>query len=129
MGKAKDVHAKPTRRSFPASCGWAGVQPSPGEQGSNTLSGDSKCPPPLLLPPLYLLSMMSHGLEYPWGQLWSLVLAVSPPSLPHTPSPSPAWLHEGQKRPWLCANSVTTQTSVLSTLCLAQPQTSCWEGN
>ena len=42
------------------------------------------------LPPpfhhLLLLSVLSHGMEYPFGQLESAVLAVSPPSFLCTPS-------------------------------------------
>ena len=33
------------------------------------------------LPPVYILGMMSHGMEYPFGQFGSAVLAVSPPAL------------------------------------------------
>ena len=32
------------------------------------------------LPPVYTLGMTSHGLEYPFGQLGSAALAVSPPN-------------------------------------------------
>ena len=42
--------------------------------------------PPPTSPPLLLLSMTSHGLEYPFGQSGSAVPAVSPPGSPCTPS-------------------------------------------
>ena len=32
------------------------------------------------LPPFYVLGMMSNGMEYPFGQFGSAVLAVSPPN-------------------------------------------------
>ena len=37
-------------------------------------------PPPGQLPPVYILGMTSHGMEYPFGQFGSAVLAVSPPN-------------------------------------------------
>ena len=36
--------------------------------------------PPGQLPPVYILGMMSHGMEYPFCQFGSAVLAVSPPN-------------------------------------------------
>ena len=36
--------------------------------------------PPGQLPPVYILGMISYGMEYPFGQFGSAVLAVSPPS-------------------------------------------------
>ena len=36
--------------------------------------------PPGQLPPAYMLSMTSYGMEYPFGHFGSAVLAVSPPS-------------------------------------------------
>ena len=36
--------------------------------------------PPGQLPPVYILGMTSHGVEYPFGQFGSAVLAVSPPN-------------------------------------------------
>ena len=38
------------------------------------------------LPPVYALSMMSYGMEYPFGKFGSAVLAVSPPSFLCNPS-------------------------------------------
>ena len=38
------------------------------------------------LPPVYILAMMSHGVEYPFVQFGSAVLAVSPSSFLSTPS-------------------------------------------
>jgi len=41
----------------------------------------------LLLPPqLYMLSMTSYGMEYPFGQLGSAVPAVSPPRFSAPPA-------------------------------------------
>ena len=34
---------------------------------------------PAQLPPVYILDMTSHGMEYPFGQFGSGALAVSPP--------------------------------------------------
>ena len=36
--------------------------------------------PPTPLPPVYILDVTSHGLEYPFGQFGSAVLAVCPPN-------------------------------------------------
>jgi len=41
----------------------------------------------LPLPQIYMLSMMSYGVEYPCGQLGSAVPAVFLPSFSCTPSP------------------------------------------
>jgi len=41
---------------------------------------------PSFFPLLSVLSMMSYGMEYPFGLLGSAVLAVSPPSFLCTPS-------------------------------------------
>ena len=41
--------------------------------------------PPRQLPPVYTLSMTSYGMEYPFGQLDSAVLAASLPSFLCTP--------------------------------------------
>ena len=35
---------------------------------------------PAPLPPVYILGMTSHGMEYSFGQFGSAVLAVSPPN-------------------------------------------------
>ena len=83
-----------TRNSFTASHGQAGVQPSPGKQGSimcNSYLGRQvpslqMSPTSFFFPQLSMLSMMSYGLEYPFGQLGSAVPAVSPPSSLCTPS-------------------------------------------
>jgi len=42
--------------------------------------------PPSHLPPVLLFSVMSYGMEYPFGQFGSAVLAVSPPSFLCIPS-------------------------------------------
>lgn len=55
--------------------------------------------------PLYILNMTSHGLEYPFGQMGSSVLAVAPPSLPFTPCPLPSMAEQKEGWPWLCINS------------------------
>ena len=41
---------------------------------------EQRSAPPSQLPPVYILGMTSHGLEYPFGQFGSAVLAVSPPN-------------------------------------------------
>ena len=42
--------------------------------------------PPGQLPPLYILGMTSYGMECPFGQFGSAVLAVSPPNFLCIPS-------------------------------------------
>ena len=41
---------------------------------------DQQSAPPSQLPSVYILGMTSYGMEYPFGQLGSAVLAVSPPN-------------------------------------------------
>ena len=94
IGKAKAAHASKARNSFPTSHGQAGVQPSSGKQGSimhNSYLGRQT--PSLrtssssfFFLQLYMLSMMSYGTEYPFGQLGSAVPAVSPRSFLCTPN-------------------------------------------
>ena len=36
--------------------------------------------PPPPFPPVYILDVTSHGMEYPTGQFGSVALAVSPPA-------------------------------------------------
>ena len=64
----------------------------------------SKCPPlPSSSPSILLLSIMSHGMEYPFGHLASAVPVVSPPSFLCTPSllaGGVGW--EGEKALTLC---------------------------
>jgi len=43
--------------------------------------------PSFLPPQLYMLSVMSYGMEHPFGQLGSAVLPVSPPNFLCTLSP------------------------------------------
>ena len=43
------------------------------------------------LPPVYVLGMMSHGMEYPVGQFGSAVLAVLPPSFLYPSSFLAGW--------------------------------------
>jgi len=70
-----------------------------------TVTWEDKMPylnvPPLsfFFPQLYMLSMMSYGMEYPFGQLGSAVLAVSPPNFLCT------WQHEKLKSPGLLSNN------------------------
>ncbi|PKU36209.1 pyruvate dehydrogenase isozyme 3 [Limosa lapponica baueri] len=45
-------------------------------------------PPRSFSPQLYIVSMKSYGMEYPFGQLGSAVLAVSPPNFLCSPPPS-----------------------------------------
>ena len=59
----------------------------------------SERPPSFFFPQLYMLSMMSYGMEYPFGQLGSAVPAVSPPNFLCTPASSLAGWGEKQKRP------------------------------
>ena len=87
--------AKPGIHSPLPMGGQAGVQPSPGKQGSITRNGDLGRQTPSLwmslpssfFPQLYMLSMTSYGMEYPFGQFGSAVLCVSPPNFLGTPSP------------------------------------------
>lgn len=60
------------------------------------------------LPSVLLLSMMSDGMAYPFGQFGPTVLAVSLPNLLPTLRLLivGAGQHEKQKRPWQCVNSV-----------------------
>lgn len=85
------MEAKQIWNSFIPSHHRAGVQPFPGKQDSITLTvtyeekiGNSEHPPFLLHSPALLLSTMSHSLRYPFGQLGSAVLAVSPPNFLYT---------------------------------------------
>jgi len=59
----------------------------------------SKCPHFLLLAQVYVLSMTSYGMEYPFGQLGKAVPAVSPPSFLCPPACSLVGACEKQKRP------------------------------
>jgi len=52
---------------------------------------EEQLPPPSQLPLVYMLSMMSYGMEYPFGQLGSAALPVSPP----TPLCAPSLLTGG----------------------------------
>lgn len=98
-----------TRNSFLTSHWQAGVQLSPGKQDpvmSNSDLGKASTVTPNVLPSsyfpqLYKLSTRPYGMEYPWGQLGSAVLAV--------PSPSPSLLElcVEQERPWLWAKGKT----------------------
>lgn len=104
--KAKPMPTGNTRNQSTASQGNAVVQPSPGERAPShvTVTWEKKCYPSKcfhsssFLSLLYILSMMSHGLEYPSRQLGWPVLVVSPPSL-HAPTTSLlAWqVYEKQK--------------------------------
>ena len=53
--------------------------------------------PPGQLPPVYILGMTSHGMEYPFGQFGSAVLAVSPPSFLCPSSLLAGWASEAEK--------------------------------
>ncbi|NXL45419.1 KSR2 Kinase, partial [Podilymbus podiceps] len=87
-GKAKATYrqSKP-RNSFPPSHGQAGVQPSPGKQGSIARNGElgrqtpslRTSPPSSSFPRLYMPSVTPCGVEHPLGPLGSAVPAVSPP--------------------------------------------------
>ena len=47
--------------------------------------------PPGQLPPVYILAMTSHGMEYAFGQFGSAVLAVSSPNFLCPPSLLAGW--------------------------------------
>jgi len=89
------MHTKQTRNSFTTSHRQAGVQPSPGKQGSITCNCYLGRQTPSLqtstsfffFPRPYMLSMALYGMAYPFGQLGSAVPAVSPPNFLCTPSP------------------------------------------
>ena len=49
------------------------------------------------LPPVYILGMMSHGTEYPFGQFGSAILAVSPPNFLCSSSLLAVWASEAEK--------------------------------
>ena len=105
-----------------SSHGHAGIQPSPGKQGSITGNGylgrqmpsGRTSPPSSFFPQLYTLSKVSYGLEYPFGQLGSAVLAVPPPSFLCPPRHSLVGWGEKQKRALtLCKHrSAVTKTSL-----------------
>lgn len=83
-----------TRNSFTTPHEQAGVQLSLGKLGSITFNGDlgtqimslQIAPPSLLFSQLYMLTMMTYGVECPFGQLDSAVPAVSPLNSLCTPS-------------------------------------------
>jgi len=71
----------------------AGVQPSPGKQGFVTHNGYLGRQTPSLQmslpsssPQLYIMSVMSYGMEHHFGQLGSAVPAVSSPKFSCIPS-------------------------------------------
>jgi len=74
----------------------------------------SRCPWPT--PPAYMLSMMPYGMAYPFGQLGSAALAVSPPSFLYTGQPS--------RRSWEVLDDLATtkNISMFSTLFSSQIQ-------
>ena len=101
--------------SFP----WAGrCSASPGKQGSITRNGDlgretpslPMSPPSFFFPQLYILSMTSYGMRYPFGQFGSAVLAVPPP-VPASCAPGRAW-EAGKVLDWCKHYPATTKTSV-----------------
>ena len=81
--------------------------------------------PPGQLPPVYILVMTSHGMQYPFGQLGSAALAVSPPSFLCPSSLLAGWAREAEKSlTWYKHYLATTENiSVLS------PFFSCWTQN
>jgi len=91
------------RNSFPAAHRQAGVQPTPGKQGSiacNSYLGRQMpslqtSSPSFFFLQLYMPSMTPYCMEYPLGQLGSAVPAMSPPNFLCT------WQHEKLQSPWL----------------------------
>ena len=53
--------------------------------------------PPGQLPPVYILDTTSRGMEYPFGQFGSAVLAVSPPNFLCPSSLLAGWASEVEK--------------------------------
>ena len=53
--------------------------------------------PPSQLLPVYILGMTSYGMEYPFGQFGSAVLAVSPPNFLCPSSLLTGWAGEAEK--------------------------------
>ena len=60
---------------------------------------EQRSAPPGQLPPVYILGMMSYGMEYSFGQFGSAVLAVSPPSFLCPPAYLLAGQYEKLKSP------------------------------
>ena len=58
---------------------------------------EQRSAPPGQLPPVYILGMMSYGMEYSFGQFGSAVLAVSPPSFLCPSSLLAGWAREAEK--------------------------------
>ena len=53
--------------------------------------------PPPPLPPVSILDVVSHGMEYPVGQFGSAALAVSPPNFLCPSSLLAGWASEAEK--------------------------------
>ena len=66
---------------------------------------EEQLPPPSQLPLVYMLSMMSYGMEYPFGQLGSAVLPVPPSDFLCTSNLLTGGRCEEQRRPWLCVST------------------------
>ena len=76
-------------------------------------------------PPVYILDMTSHGMEYPFGQFGSAALAVSPPSFLCPSSLLAGWAWEAEK-------SLTWYKHCLATsenLCVLSTFFSYWTQN
>lgn len=91
----------------------------------------SSHPPSFIVPrgtiiasPVLLFHIISHGMQYPFGQSGSVVLVLSNPNLLCTPASSLARKHEKLKSPWLCLSTAQQQLniSVLSTLFFSEIQ-------
>jgi len=101
------------RNSCTASRRQAGVQPSPGKQGSITHKvtwedehHHFKClPSSSSFPQLYVLSVISYGMQYPLGQMGSAVLAMSLSTSRAPPASSLVGWGEKQKRPWVSVST------------------------
>lgn len=118
IGRAKALHTRKTKQGIDSLlpmgrqvfCHPWGAQPHHMEQVGNT----NTITPNVLsfLPPLYLLTMLSCGLEYPSGLLGSPVLAGFPPKHPYIP--------------WKCGSMKAEKALALCKPCSAITKTSLY---
>ena len=96
IGKAKAAHVSEEKQRInsPLPMGRQGFShpqesraPSPVTVTWEDKHHNAECPPLPSSSPAYVLSVVSYGMEYPFGQLGSAVLAVSPPNSPCPSSP------------------------------------------
>ena len=82
-------------------------------------------PPSPSFPPVLLFSMMSRGMEYPFGQFRSAVLVLLPPSNFCTHSSTLARRHEKLKYSWLCLSAALQQLiqlCIISSIFIKNPK-------